>query len=153
MRDVVFTEVNPEKDATAELEKLEIEADAVAEARRLSTEQKEEVYRVIFQKDPTKEVMGIIKRDILVYARKNPKAFLNIVNDPTLRFQSMVNTFFDQKLLSVRNNGKEVWLNCGPSKRKILTLQFGQEPYAEAALFLKTDEGIEVLKFLETQYE
>lgn len=144
-----FIEVDHEKDAAKEVESLSAEVDALIQARQLSLEQLETVSRVLFGKDPSRYTNAELKRDILVYAKKDPKGFLNILNDPMLRLQSNVHVFFESKLLTFRNGQKEVWFNTGSNKKKMLTVPYGEDPYFSVANFLKSDEGIDALKMLE----
>jgi hypothetical protein len=146
----IFTEVDKEKDAAAELEDLNYEADALIEARQLSVEQIETLTRVMFGKDPSTITTSELRRDILVFAKNEPKEFLNILNDPDLKFQAKIHLFFEQKLLVLRNGDKEVWFNTATNKKKMLSVPFGEEPYDTVAYFLKSDEGIDALKMLET---
>lgn len=146
----IFSEVDKEKDAAAELEDLNFEADALIEARQLSVEQIETLTRVMFGKDPSLTTTSELRRDILVFAKREPKEFLNILNDPDLKFQAKIHLFFEQKLLVLRNGDKEVWFNTATNKKKMLSVPFGEEPYDTVAYFLKSDEGIDALKMLET---
>ena len=146
----IFTEVDKEKDAAAELEDLNYEADALIEARQLGIEQIETLTRVMFGKDPSLTTTSELRRDILVFAKREPKEFLNILNDPDLKFQAKIHLFFEQKLLVLRNGDKEVWFNTATNKKKMLSVPFGEEPYDTVAYFLKSDEGIDSLKMLET---
>jgi hypothetical protein len=144
-----FIEVDYEKDATKEVESLSAEVDALVEARQLSIEQLETVSRVLFGKDPSRYTTAELKRDVLIYAKKDPKGFLNMLADPMLKVQSNVHVFFENKLLSFRNGRKEVWFNTTSNKKKMLTVPFGEDPYFSVANFLRTDEGIDSLKMLE----
>lgn len=149
LRDVVYEEVNKEKDATEEMEYLNYEVDALVEARQLSIEQLETLTRVMFGKDPSTVSTAELKRDILVFAKTNPREFLNVLNDPMLKFQDKVHQLFENKLLMFRNNEKEVWFNTPTNKKKMMSIAFGDDPYEAVSLYLKSDEGIEAMKMLE----
>lgn len=144
-----FEEVDTEKDASKVVENLNAEVDALIEARQLSVEQLEVVCRVLFGKDPSKYTNAELKRDVLVYAKKDPIGFINLVNDPTLKLHSSVHIFFEQKLLAFRNGRKEVWYSTPSNKKKMLSVPYGEDPYVMVANFLKSDEGIDSLKMLE----
>lgn len=144
-----FVEVDYEKDATKEVESLTAEVDALVEARQLSIEQLEIVSRVLFGKDPSRYTTAELKRDVLIYAKKDPKGFVNMLNDPMLKLQSNVHVFFENKLLTFRNGRKEVWFNTNSNKKKMLTVPYGEDPYFSVSNFLKSDEGIDALKMLE----
>ena len=149
LNNIIFTEVDKEKDATEEVEDLNIEVDALIEARQLSIEQIETLTRVLFGKDPSTVSTAELKRDILVFAKTEPHEFLNILNDPDLKFQAKIRKFFEEKLLVMRNGDKEVWYNTTSNKKKMLSVPFGQDPYEMVGHFLQSDEGIDALKMLE----
>jgi hypothetical protein len=146
---IKFVEVNEEKDAATEVEKLNAEVDALIAAREMSIEQIEMVSRVLFNKDITKVSTAELKRDILVFAKNNPMQLLEIVNDPTLKLQSTVSLFFDKGLLTFRKNQKEVWFNTNTNKTKLLNIPFGENPYTITASFFQSDDGLESYKVLE----
>lgn len=145
----IFTEVDKEKDAASEVHDLDLEIEALVEARALTLEQLETLTRVMFGKDPSTVSTAELKRDILVFAKRDPKEFLNILNDPELKFQAKIRLFFESKLLVMRNGEKEVWFNTATNKKKMLSVPFGEDPYEMAAHFLQSDEGIDSLKMLE----
>jgi hypothetical protein len=147
---LTFIEVDNEKDAEKEVDNLNAEVDALIQARQLSLEQLEVISRVLFGKDPSRSTTAELKRDILVYAKKDPKGFLNVLEDPSLMLQANVHVFFENKLLTFRNGQKEVWFNTPSNKKKMVTVPFGQDPYFTIAEFLKTDEGLDALKMLES---
>jgi len=149
LRNVAFEEVDKEKDATKEMEVLNYEADALIEARQLNIDQLETLTRVMFGKDPSTLSTAELKRDILVFAKNNPKEFLNILHDPMLKFQDKVRQFFESKLLALRNNNREVWFNTPTNKKKMMSIAFGEDPYEAVTLYLRTSEGEEAMKMLE----
>jgi len=150
---IVFTEVDEEKEAHEEVSDLNIEIDALIAARELSLEQVETMTRVMFGKDPSTIPTDILKRDILVFAKNEPREFLNIINDPELQFQAKIRKFFERNLLGLRNNDKEVWFNTSTNKKKMLTVPFGESPYDAVNQYLLSNEGFDALKMLEAMIE
>lgn len=146
----VFEEVDKEKDAKAEVEDLNIELDALLAARQLSIEQVEMMTRVLFDRDPSYVTTAELRRDILVFAKNSPKEFLQIMNDPELNYQAKIKTFFENKLLVFRNGDKEIWFNTASNKKKMCSIPYGQDAYEFAGQYLKSDEGLDYLKMLET---
>jgi len=146
---IIFSEIDKEREASEEVEDLNIEVDALIEARRLTLEQIETLTRVMFGKDPSTISTAELKRDILVFAKNDPRGFLMTLNDPELQFQAKVRLFFEEKLLALRNNDKEVWFNTPTNKKKMLSVPYGEDPYEMAGHFLSSDEGIDSLKMLE----
>jgi hypothetical protein len=144
-----FEEVDYEKDAAKIVESLNSEVDALIQARELSVDQLETVARVMMGKDPSRYTTAELRRDVLIYAKRDPKGFLNLLNDPMLKLQSNVHIFFDQKLITFRNGQKEVWFNTVTNKKKMLSVPYGEDPYHTVAMFFKSDDGIDALKMLE----
>lgn len=146
---VIFTEVDKEKEAAEEVADLNMEVEALVEARQLSIDQIETLTRVMFGKDPSTVSTAELRRDILVFAKTDPREFLNILNDPELKYQAKIRMFFENKLLILRNGDKEVWYNTPTNKKKMLSVPYGEDPYEMAGHFLQSDEGIDSLKMLE----
>lgn len=153
MNGIRFVEVDEEKDAQAQLEEMNKELDALSEARSLSIEQLETMTRVLFGKDPSRSTTAELKRDILIFAKKEPHAFMNALTDPNLKLSSNVQLFFDNKLLSFRNNKKDVYFNLSSNKKRMLTIPFGEDPMYVVSSYLQSDEGLEILTMLENQLE
>jgi hypothetical protein len=148
-----FVEVNPEQDAASILDSINVEVDALVLARELSLDQLENVSRVLFGKDPSTTTSSELKRDVLIFAKRNPRGFINAVNDPSLKLQSNVRNFFTQKLLTFRNGKKEVWFSTDSNKKKMLSVPYGEDPYDMVSNYLKSDEGLDALKMLESYSE
>ena len=144
-----FIEVDDEKTASGEVQNLNYEVDALVEARNLNIEQVESVARVLLGIDPTKISTAELRRDVLIYAKKDPRGFMNIIEDPMLKLQSKVKGFFDKGVISFRKQQKEVWYNTASNKKKMLTIPFGEDPLYIVASYLQSDDGIEMLKMLE----
>ena len=143
-----FERVDTEKDAGKQVEKLNIEVDALIEARQLSLEQVESISRVLFNHNVSKVSTAEIKRDILVYARNNPSEFLHVISDPALKHQSMVQQFFEEGLL-VKKKGGAIHFNTKSNKKRMLTVPMGEDVNMIVSAYLKSDDGIESLKLLE----
>jgi len=150
MNGTVFVEVDNEKEAHVQVEDLNTEVDALIAARGLTIDQIEMLTRVMFGKDPSVISTAELKRDMLVFAKKDPRGFLSILNDPELQYQDQVRVFFERSLLSVKNNGKDIYFNTPTNKKKMCSIPFGENAYNVAAHYLRSDEGIDALKMLET---
>ena len=144
----VYVEVNKAQEAADVVEILNTEVDALIEARQLTLDQVENVSRVLFQGDVTTVSTDELKRDILVFAKTQPKDFLLLLKDPMLKMNATIQSFFDKSLLTMRNSDKEVWYNTPSNKKKMLNVPYGEEPSHMVASFFQSDEGIESLKHL-----
>ena len=148
MRDRVFEEVNNERDASEDVEVLEMELNAQIIAKELSFEKLLSVSRILLGSSVDRLSTPELKRDILLFAKYNPSDFIEVVNDPDLEFGDEVRQFFDEKLLSLRNNNKDVYFNLKANKKKMLTVPFGEDPYHIVGSYLKSDDGLDVYQGL-----
>jgi hypothetical protein len=146
-----FEEVVVEKDAQKDLDVMTMQVDALVEAKSLSLEQMENIARVLFNTDISKLSSAELKRDILVFAKNNPTVFLNAINDPELKLLSTVQKFFDNKVLSFRNKKRDVHYNLEGNKKRLVAIPFGENPIEFLASWFKSDDGLDVLDFLEKQ--
>lgn len=145
-----FIEIDKAKDAEEQVQDLMVEADALGEARNLSIDMLENICRVLFNTDTSRTSSAELKRDVLVYARNYPAEFLDILKDPDLKLQGTVQRFFDEGLLSFRKSQKEVWFNTKTNKSKLLNVPFGKDGMDLVTSYMRSDDGIEVLKHLES---
>ena len=148
-----FEEINNERDAQEDVEILNLEVDALIEARQLSLEQVENVTRVLFNKDTSKISTAELRRDILIFAKREPREFLQVIKDPSLQLQGKIQLFFDKGLLTFRKNKKEVWYNTSSNKTRMLVVPFNVDPMDETTSYLQSDEGIDSLVMLEKLLE
>lgn len=146
---VIFEEVNTERDATQEIEKINYELDAMMTARDLSVNKLETVGRVLLGSKVDKMSTHELKRDVLVYAKRNPKEFLEMLDDPMLDLQNTCAKFLDMNILVLKNKGKDIYYNLADNKKKLLTVPYGEDPVYILASFMKSDDGIEVFRLLE----
>jgi len=149
----IFEEVNTEKDASAEFDKLATALDAQLAARDLSVDMLEAVARVVLGGKIDKMSTAELKRDVLVYARTYPEKFMEMLNDPMLNLQNTCAKFFDQDLLRLRNRGRDIYFNLDTNKKKILTVPFGENYLFILASHFRSDDGIETLRLLESHLD
>lgn len=146
-----FVEVDYSKDAAEQVSTFNAEVDALVEAKTMDIEQLESIGRVLFSKDVSLVSTAELRRDVMIFARTNPSAFLNAINDPTVKIQSKVQKFFDDKLLLFRPKNREVYFNLEGNKKRMIKVPFGIERNEFLAQWFTTDDGVEVLAFLEKQ--
>ena len=144
----VFTEVNKAKEAAELVEDLNLEVDALIEARQLTVEQVENVARVLFQKDVSKVTTAELRRDILIFAKQQPGGFMNLLKDPALKFNATIQNILDKNLIQLRNNKKEVWFNTASNKKKMCNIPYGEDPLFIIASYFESDDGLESYKHL-----
>lgn len=148
-----FLEVDEAKDAEEQVKMLDLEVEALVAASQMKIDRIETLSRVLFGKDTSKTSSAELRRDILIFAKSNPSGFLDAIDDPTMKMQGEIQIFFDKGLLTFRKNNKEIWLNTPSNKTRMLVVPFGEEPLGLASSYLKSDDGIELLKMLEKLIE
>jgi hypothetical protein len=148
----VFEEINNERDAEKDLETFNYEVDALIAAKQLELVELERIGRVILGKDVTRISTPELRRDILVYARQNPREFLDALNDPMTNVKSTIALMFDKGLLGYRG-GKDVHFNLPNNKKRMLTVPYGEDRDYIVASYMQSDEGLESFKLLEPMLE
>lgn len=144
----VYVEVDKAKEATDIVKNLNIEVDALIQARQLKVDEVENIARVIFQKDISTVTTDELRRDILVFAKNQPQDFMLLLKDPALKLNAKIQLFFDKNLLQFRNNNKEVFFNTPSNKKKMLNIPYQEDPFYIIASHFQTDDGLEALKHL-----
>jgi len=144
----IFEEVNKEKDAAQDLERVERELDAQIAAKQLSTEKLVMVCRVLMGNMVDRMTIPELKRDILVFAKNDPQDFMGILSDPMLDLQDTIYQFFDGQLLTLRNQNRDVYFNLPKNKKKLLTVPFGEDYAYIVASYMQSDDGLETFKLL-----
>ena len=150
MNGAQFEEANDERDAEAEVEKLNMEVDALIECKALTLDQLETMARLMLGIDPSRYTTAELRRDMLIAVRREPEHFLHLSNDPDLKLQGKIHRFFSDNLLSFRRNKTEIWFNGPTNKKKLVTVPHGQDHIQVATSYLLSEEGLEHLRTLET---
>lgn len=146
----MFIEVDKEKDASVDVESLDLSLDAQLMAKELSIEMLETVARIVIGLRIDTLTSAELKRDVRVFAGRYPKDFIEALNDPLLKLQNKCAQFFAENILVLKNK-KDVYYNIKGNKNKLLTVPYGEDPLFILASFLQSDEGLEVLRILESK--
>ena len=146
----IFVEINKAKEAAEIVSDLNTEVDALIEARQLDVEQVENVARVLFQRDVTTVTTSELRRDILIFAKKDPGGFMRLLKDPMLKLNASIQNIIDKGLLQLRNQKREVWFNTPSNKKKMCNVPYGEDPMYIIASFFQSDDGLESFKHLKS---
>ena len=145
----LFYEFEPVKEAVNEIERLELEADAILAARNMDIDMAEAVMRVELGSKVSEMSSKELKRDLLLFARNNPDLLLELINDDNVQLRNFgikATEFGIIKLSSDQRNF--LW---GSNDRKLMTVPFDEHPYSALAAWFKTDEGMEIYSNIEKQ--
>jgi len=146
-RDKVFFEHKPAKIAADEVDILELEVDALLAARNLSIDIAEAVMRVEIGSRVSNLSSKELKRDLLIYAKRNPKLFLELVNDENVMLRNFGIKAVEAGILKMSSDRRNfLWAS---NDRKLMTIPFEEHPYTALAEWFKTDEGMEIYSNIE----
>lgn len=140
-----FKELDKAKEAQEDIDIVQKEIDALVAANDMSLERKIAVARVVFN-NVDKMSTAEIKRDILMFAKNEPSEFLEVINDPDLEIDSNIAEFISNNYLELTT--KSVTLTTGKTKKKLLSLPFGEDPMYIISSWMKSDEGLPTYKML-----
>ena len=87
-RNVLFKEHKPIQDATNEIDVLEMEIEALNAAKSMDIDMAEAIMRVEKGSEVSNMSSKELKRDLLLFAKKNPKLFLELVNDDNVQLRN-----------------------------------------------------------------
>lgn len=147
-----FVEVDKEADASVEVDNLDLALEAQVLAKDLDVEMLETIARVVIGLNIEKMTSAELKRDVRVFAKRYPNEFMESINDPLLSLQNKCSKFFSEGLLVLKNK-KDVYYNLKGNKNELLTVPYGEDPLFILASFLQSDEGLEVLRILESKLD
>ena len=147
LRDKLYSEFNAVKNAEDELDIIELDLDALNLARELDIEMLEAILRVD-QGSRVKDMTSKeIKRDALIYAKRNPAAFMDLAQDENVQLRNFGVKAVEQKFIVLSQDQRT--FSWGSTGRKLFTIPFDENPYSALAAWFKTDEGVEVFQNLQ----
>ena len=147
----LFNEFDPVETAVDELQDIEIEIEALNVAKNLDIDLAEAVLRVEQGNKVSNMTSKEIKRDVLLYAKKNPVLFLELANDDNVQLRNFGIKAVEAGLLKLSADNRT--FNWGSNDRKVMTVPFDEHPYSALAAFFKTDEGLEIYKNIEKRLQ
>ena len=142
-----FFEQDNIKIAVDEVENIEIEIKALNAAQSLDIDMAEAVLRVEKGSEVSKMSSKELKRDLLVYAKKNPQLFLELVNDENVVLRNFGIRATEMGILKLSSDQRT--FSWGSNDRKLMTVPFDEHPYSALAAWFKTDEGMEIYANIE----
>ena len=146
-RDVTYYEYKPIANATNELEVIELEIEALNAAKELDVDMAEAVMRVEIGSKVTEMSSKELKRDLLIYAKRNPKLFLELVNDENVILRNFGIRATEMRIIKLSSDQRT--FTWGSNDRKLMTVPFDEHPYSALAAWFKTDEGMEIYQNIE----
>jgi len=146
-KDKVFYEHKPTEVAESQIDILELEIEALMLAKDLDIDMAEAVMRVELGSRVSEMSSKELKRDLLLYAKRNPELFIELVNDDNVQLRNFGIKATELNIIKLSSDQRHfMW---GSNDRKLMTVPFDEHPYSALAQWFKTDEGMEVYTNIE----
>jgi len=146
-KDKLYYEYKPSKIAAEEIDILEMQVDALTAARTIDIDLAEAIMRVEVGSKVSDLSSKELRRDLLLFARNNPKLFLELADDENVMLRNFGIKAVESGILRLSSDQRNfLW---GSNGRKIMTIPFDEHPYTALAHWFKTDEGMEIYQNIE----
>jgi hypothetical protein len=146
-KDKLFYEYKPAEGAEQEIDMLELEVDALMQARQADIDVAEAIMRVEIGSKVSNMSSKEVRRDLLLFAKKNPILFLELASDDNVMLRNFGIKAVEAGILKLSENQRDfLW---GSTSRKLFTIPFEEHPYTALAQWFKTDEGMEIYANIE----
>ena len=146
-RDKIYEEYKPAVLAEEEIDILEMQVDALTAARNVDIDMAEAIMRVEKGSNVSKLSSKELRRDLLVFARNNPKLFLELADDENVMLRNFGIKAVEAGILRLSSDNRNfLW---GSNGRKLMIVPFDEHPYTALAHWFKTDEGMEIYSNIE----
>ena len=137
--------------AEDDMQEINLEIDALLAAREMDIDLAEAVLRVEMGSAVSKLTSKELRRDLLIMAKKDPDAFLEIASDDNVQLRNVGIVAVEQGVLKLSQDQRDfLW---GSNNRKLMTVPFDENPYSALAAWFKTDEGVEVYKTIQKKLQ
>ena len=146
-RNTTYYEEKPVAKAASEVENIELEIDALTAARNLDIDMAEAVMRVELGSKVSGMSSKELKRDLLIFAKKSPKLFLDLVDDENVVLGNFGIKATEMGILKLSSDQRT--FSWGSNDRKLMNVPFDEHPYSALAAWFKTDEGMEIYQNIE----
>lgn len=143
-KDQIYYEFDPVGISENELDWIELELEALNLAKLLSVDEAEGILRVEFGSKVSELSSSEIKRDLMIFAKRQPATFIQLANDDNVQLRNVGVKAVEAKIISLSQDQRT--FSYGDTDRKLLTIPFDEHPYSALAAYFKTDEGMEVYK-------
>jgi len=146
-KDKLYYEYKPVEEARNELDILEMEIEALDLARSIDIDLAEAIMRVEVGSKVSDLSSKELKRDLLLFARRNPSLFLELASDDNVQLRNFGIKATELGILKLSSDQRT--FSWGSNNRKLMTVPFDEHPYTALAHWFKTDEGMEVYTNIE----
>ena len=143
----LYEEYSAVEEAEDELDELELQIDALNAAKSMDIDQIEAIMRVEVGSKVSQMSSKELKRDLLLFAKKNPSLFVELANDENVQLRNVAIVATENGVINLSQDQRT--FTWGSNGRKLMNVPFDENPYSAMAAWFKTDEGVEVYKSIE----
>ena len=147
LRGKIYEEFSAVAEAEDDLDILDLQIDALNAARDMDVDHGEAILRVEMGSAVNSMSSKELKRDLMLFARRNPALFLNLANDENVQLRNFA--IRAQEVGIIKLSQDQRTFTWGSNDRKLMNVPFDENPYSAFAAFLKTDEGVEIYKSID----
>jgi hypothetical protein len=147
LKNKLYLELDTVREAIDEVADIELEIEALNAAQNLDIDMAEAVMRVEMGSKVSSMSSKELKRDLLLYAKRNPRLFLELVNDENVMLRNFGIKATEMGVLKLSSDQRT--FSWGSNDRKLMNVPFDEHPYSALAAWFKTDEGMEIYSNIE----
>ena len=147
---ILFEEHKPQVIASNQVDMIELEYEALNAAMNMDLDIAEAIMRVELGSKVTTMSSKELKRDLLVFCKKNPALFLELLEDDNVVLRNFGIKAVEAGFIKLSQDQRS--FSWGSNGRKLMTVPFDEHPYTALAAWFKTDEGMEVYSSIEKRF-
>jgi len=144
---LIFAEYDRVEEAKDDVQDLELELIAMNAAMDMDVDFAEAILRVEVGSSVSKLSSKELKRDLLLFAKRNPQLFIELANDENVQLRNFAIVATESNIIKLSSDNRTfTWAS---NDRKLMNVPFDENPYSAMAAWFKTDEGLEVYRSIE----
>jgi hypothetical protein len=146
-KDVLYYEYKPQAIAAEEIDVLNLQVDALMAAKNIDIDMAEAIMRVEVGSKVSNLSSKELRRDLLIFAKNNPKLFLELADDENVMLRNFGIRASEAGIIRLSSDQRNfLW---GSNGRKLMVIPFDEHPYTALAHWFKTDEGMDIYSNIE----
>lgn len=150
LRDRIYEEFSSIAEAEDDLELMDMQTDAAIIAREMDVDDAEAILRVEQGSKVSTLSSKELRRDIRLFARRNPQLFLELASDDNVQLRNIAIKATEEGIIQLSADQRTfMWASTG---RKLMNVPFDESPYSAMAAYFKTDEGMEVFRSIQKKF-
>lgn len=150
-RGVEYEEFDPNRSAEIQIAAEEEKIEAQRAVLDMDIEELEAVARVALSGRNVSDMSSKeIKRDMIAYARVNPRDFMELANDENIKLRNVAVRSTEMGIIKLMQDRRTfVWND--KTREKIYTAPVGENAYTALAEYFKTDVGYDILQGIQNK--